>query len=260
MDGFGVMRNKNASGLLPALVSCTILMITGAATAADTGDRRASVTTHMSRAERDLGSAGVTAEHDYPALDSGATTGKQGRATTSAKVGAAIASSPDTDFWVYAADVVLFNDHDGDGHYHGIDLLFDVDTYYPFADVYAVVYLSLDGGPWNEYAATDAFTISGASADDEYVIVTELLSGYPNGSYDLLIEVFDADSDAFLASYGPVDTPALAFLPLEDRGRDVPPGNTTVIVTEQGGGAQDPLSLLLLALAALAVVRRRAPG
>lgn len=260
MDGFGVMRNKNADRLLATFVACMMLMPAAVATAADDEDRRVSLTTQMSRAERDLGSPGVTAEHDYPAIDTGAATGKQGRAATSAKVGAAAASSPDTDFWVYAADVQLFNDHDGDGHYHGIDLLFDVDTYYLFAEVYAVVYLSLDGGPWNEYAATDRFTISGASADDEYVIVTELVSGYPNGSYDLLIEVFDADSGAFLASYGPADTPALAFLPLEDRGRDVPQGSTTVIVNEQGGGAQDPLGLLLLTLAALAVARRRVPG
>ena len=56
------------------------------------------------------------------------------------------------DFWFYAADVVLFNDDDFDGYYWGIDLLFDADTYYDVADVYAVVYLSYQGGPWNEFA------------------------------------------------------------------------------------------------------------
>ena len=50
------------------------------------------------------------------------------------------------DFWFYTADVVLFNDNDLDGHFWGIDLLFDVDTYYDVADVYAVVYLSYEGG------------------------------------------------------------------------------------------------------------------
>lgn len=260
MDGFGVMRNRNAATLLAALALSSALLVAGSAVASGADDRRVSLTTQLTRAERDLGNPGATAENDYPALDSRATAAKQGRNTVSAKASAAVASAPNTDFWFYRADVELFNDHDGDGHYHGVDLLFDADTYYLFADVYAVVYLSLDGGPWNEYAVTDVFTISGASKDDEYVIVTELVSGYPAGSYDLLIELFDAASDVFLASFGPVDTPELAFLPLEDRGRDTPQGNTTVIVTEQGGGAQDPVGLLLLTLVAIAAARKRVPG
>ena len=78
-------------------------------------------------------------------------------------------SAPNTDFWFYAADVELFADDDRDGFYHGIDLLFDADTIYNSAEVYAVLYLSLNGGPWNEYAETDNFLLFGASADDEYV-------------------------------------------------------------------------------------------
>ena len=167
-----------------------------------------------------------------------------------------VAQAANEDFWFYSADVVLFNDHDRDGYFHGIDLLFDADTYYTVADVYAVVYLSYEGGPWNEYAATDNFTIFGTSSDDDYVIVTELLGGYPSGSYDILIELFDAWDDSFVAWFGPEDTSELAFLPLEDAGRDVADVPDVIIINKHGGGSLAWLMLLTLALVALA--RRRA--
>ncbi len=70
-------------------------------------------------------------------------------------------SLANTDFWFYLADVELFDDFDGDGYFSGIDLLFDADTYFSRAEVYAVVYLSLEGGPWTEYAETETFVING---------------------------------------------------------------------------------------------------
>ena len=173
-----------------------------------------------------------------------------------ARSGASAEQAARSDFWFYAADVVLFNDHDDDGYFHGIDLLFDADTYYDDADVYAVVYLSLAGGPWNEYAVTEDFTLFGSSAEDEYVIVTELLSGYPTGSYDLLIELFDAYSGEFLADYGPLQTPELAFLPLEDAHRDTPIEPEVIVVHEHGGGATGVWFLLALSLCALPAAGR----
>ncbi len=154
------------------------------------------------------------------------------------------------DFWFYTADVVLFNDDDFDGFYWGIDLLFDADTYYDVADVYAVVYLSYEGGPWNEFAVTDTFSIFGASGDDEYVLVTELVSGYPTGYYDILIELFDAYDGAFLADFGPDDTSELSLLPLEDANRDDPHFDDPVVVVHGGGGATSwwMISLMLLLL------------
>ena len=120
--------------------------------------------------------------------------------------------------------------------------------------MYAVVYLSLEGGPWNEYAATEIFSLFGATSDDDYVIVTELLAGYPSGSYDLLIELFDAYDDSFLAYFGPDDTSELAFLPLEDADRDI--AVPEIIVIERGGGGSSGyLLILLLGLAALSKLR-----
>ena len=136
-------------------------------------------------------------------------------------------------------------DDDDDGYFYGVDLLFDADTIYSSADVYAAVYLSFEGGPWNEYAVTDDFTINGASGTDEFVLVTELMSGYPTGSYDLLIELFDSYDGAFVASFGPEDSSGLVFLPLEDFGRDAPVVEQRVVVTHSGGGGAIGIWFLL---------------
>jgi hypothetical protein len=231
------------------------MLVSGAALADEAS--RLSQTTQMLRADRDLGLAGAVSENAFGPLITTGSRDKPAISGVQGKAGLSTAGIPNTDFWFYTADVVLFNDHDNDGYFHGIDLLFDADTYFVSADVYAVVYLSFEGGPWNEYAVTDPFTISGTSADDEYVIVTELLSGYPSGSYDLLIELFDAVDGSFLAWYGPEDTPALAFLALEDADRDRPveTGPDVIVVHEHGGGAAG--WMLLALLGSVAISRRR---
>jgi hypothetical protein len=234
------------------LVAGLLVLSLGAVAQDVADDKRLSVTAQGTGAEREAGLLGERAdEHD--ALRTGTSRETRKRAATALGSGGAVAETTNVDFWFYTADVELFNDHDRDGYFHGIDLYFDADTYYAFAEVYAVVYLSLDGGPWNEYAATDNFTLVGSSSEDDYVIVTELVSGYPSGSYDLLIELFDAYDDSFLAWIGPEDTPELAFLPLEDANRDVAAStDVTVINNHRGGGSMTLAFTLLLLLAALA--------
>ncbi len=229
---------------IPFYVLSAFLLSIAATTVLAEEETRTSTSVQYTKAQRDAGVAGKISKDEYASLQP-----KSGLRRSSA------ASSGD--FWFYSADVLLFNDHDVDGHFSGVDLLFDADTYYESADVYAVVYLSLDGGPWNEYSATDNFTLFGSSADDEFQIVTELVSGYPTGSYDLLIELFDGYNDNFLASYGPVDTSELAFLPLEDSNRDAPfvPPPSTVVVRE-GGGSVGWLALLALLGVRLIASRR----
>lgn len=160
---------------------------------------------------------------------------------------ATIGVSADPNFWFYDVDVALFADADGDGYYWGIDLLFDADTNYAAADVFAVLYLSYDGGPWNEYAETEDITLFGTSGLDDYTVETELVSGYPTGDYDILIELYDAYDGSFLASMGPEDTSELSFLPLEDSTRDAP-GETQVVVNSGGGSLGWLLLLALLAV------------
>lgn len=154
----------------------------------------------------------------------------------------------DPNFWFYDVDVALFSDFDRDGYYFGIDLTFDADTNYAFADVYAVLYLSYEYGPWNLYAETGDFTLFGTSGTDDYEIESELVSGYPTGSYDILIELYDADTNAFLASVGPEDTVELSLLPLEDSTRDARGGETQVVVNSGGGSLGWLLLLGLLAV------------
>jgi hypothetical protein len=239
------------------------LTVSGVSVAA-MDDSRLSVSRHHTTGGRDNPVITSESTEKFESLTESGSRSKLSTRGGSAKPGAdsAVMSSVDHDFWIFDADVDLFNDDDGDGFFHGIDLLFDADTIYSAAEVYAVVYLSLDFGPWNEYGVTEDFWIFGASGTDEYLLVTELMSGYPTGDYDLLIELFDAVDDSFLASFGPEDSSALSFLPLEDFNRDEPIAGTAVAVSHGGGGAADAwtigiLLLFLVASAARKVWRHR---
>lgn len=238
---------------LAALLTAAGLVFLSASGFADetVNEKRLSLTTQNTQAGREQGVAGIVTEDEFDALVANGTREKPERPSAQTKVSPRSLQAANTDFWFYTADVVLFNDRDRDGYYHGIDLLFDADTYYTFAEVYAVVYLSLDGGPWNEYGATENFTIFGASSDDDYVLVTELLSGYPTGSYDILIELFDAYDDSFLAWIGPEETSELAFLPLEDADRDLADVPEVIVINRGGGGSLGWILILLLGATAL---------
>ena len=234
-------------------ISLAVLMVgSGLALAQSSdGEKRVSVTTESTRVERDAGLPGIVSEDEFTALKTGEPRQPVKRVSVQSKSGASALSTTNVDFWFYTADVVLFGDHDGDGYFRGIDLLFDADTYFSSVDVYAVVYLSYEGGSWNEYAATENFTIFGASSDDDYVVVTELVEGYPSGSYDILIELFDAYDDSFLAYLGPDDTSELAFLPLEDSYGDAPIVPDVIIVEEHGGGSLGWLAIFGLGIATI---------
>lgn len=237
-------------------IAALATLFAGPVAAADnTESARAAVTKQITRGGRD-GVASDSVRHEYSAL----TKSGQRETSASSKTAGGSASSAraaSNDFWFYDADVILFNDDDNDGYFHGIDLLFDADTYFDEVDVYAAVFLSYEGGPWNEYAVTDDFTIFGATSDDEYVVITELESGYPAGNYDLLIELYDAWDGTFLASVGPAENSSLSYLPLEDYQRDAPYVEEIVVIGHGGGGA----ALLLLPLALLfRAIRSSAPA
>jgi hypothetical protein len=158
-------------------------------------------------------------------------------------------------FSIFDAQTVISRDDDDDGFYHHLRVSFDADV----ADgdtawVYARLYLSLEGGPWNHYFTTDVFPIKGDANDDDYEVVTNLLDGYPTGYYDVLIELYDADYDVWTANYGPYEDRDLAVLPLEDSYRDDDYHNG-------GGGAMGPgLCLLALLVVTKGVRSRRGSG
>ncbi|MDJ0917761.1 MAG: choice-of-anchor H family protein [Woeseiaceae bacterium] len=219
---------------------------------ADDGERVVE-STHYSSGGRDARQAIRTSRDSFAATEAVDKTARR----AAAKSGQQSSQSPNQDFWFYSADIILFGDEDFDGFYSGIDLLFDADTVFSEADVYAVAYLSFEGGPWEEYAVTETFTIFGASDGDDYSIVTDLVSGYPTGNYDVLIELFDAFNDDFLAFIGPDDTSELSFLPLEDIGRDTPAETVVVINSESGGGSTGLIGLFGLLLLVLLSRRLR---
>lgn len=234
---------KNATQITLSVV----LLLLAAASMADTAtEPRQSLTSQGGDIAR--GSVdGANASYDeFEPLQTSGTRSKTGTRSAQQKTGVVASQSGDPNFWFYDADVVLFSDLDRDGYYFGIDLLFDADTTYAVADVYAVLYLSYEYGPWNEYAVTDDFTLFGATSDDDYIVETELVAGYPTGNYDILIELFDAYDGTYLASFGPEDTSELSNLPLEDSTRDVAaPGGDTYVVVNSGGGGSFSVLLLL---------------
>jgi len=162
------------------------------------------------------------------------------------------------DITIYDASTTLISDFDDDGFYHRFSVAIDADTIYSTSWVYAKLYLSYEGGPWNYYASSDDFHIHGDSELDIHVVETELAEGFPAGYYDILIELYDAEFGELLHSYGPYDDDSLSTLPLEDSVYDddgyYSTGVTTeVIVTGHGG-----ISVWLLVIFGLMGLLRKA--
>jgi hypothetical protein len=147
---------------------------------------------------------------------------------------AALAS---VDHYIYDADVVLFDDYDEDGFFTFLSVRIDADTIRSSAWVYAELYLSPDGVTWEHYHSTDDFWIGGATGDDELFVETELVSGYPTGYYDLLIELYDADFGTFSDEFGPYPSEGMELLPLEDVTQDPEPVEVVIVEDHGGGGA-----------------------
>ena len=143
------------------------------------------------------------------------------------------------DITIYDAFTTLISDFDHDGFYHRFSVAIDADTIYSTSWVYAKLYLSYEGGPWNYYATSDDFHIHGDSELDIHVVETELAEGFPAGYYDILIELYDADYGDLLHSYGPYDDDSLSALPLEDSVYDsdyYSTGVTTEVIVAGHGG------------------------
>ena len=161
------------------------------------------------------------------------------------------ASAQSNDAYFFSVDLFLDGDFDGDGHFYVLDLSWDADTIFQLLDVYAVVWLSFEGGPWEEFLTTDVYTLSGNSSADIYQVETELQRGYPTGYYDILIELYDAATGDFLAEIGPVDSATLDEIPLEDAGRDA------FFVADHHGGGGSLGIYSIMGFATLGYHRRR---
>lgn len=158
------------------------------------------------------------------------------------------------DFWIFDAIVNLRDDFDADGFFTRIELTFDADTVFQGANVYAVLYLSLEGGDWIEYGSTDVFEIYGNSGNDEYFFDSDLVTGFPTGYYDILIDLYDDFDGRLVASFGPDESAELFDLPLESQSVDSGI-ETIVVVSNQGGGGSTGLGLLGL-LGSMLIARK----
>ena len=138
-------------------------------------------------------------------------------------------------FSIHSAESYLVTDIDQDGYYQEFGVRFDADTEFGSADVYAEMYLSLEGGPWQHYYSSDVFTIYGDSLDDQYEVVSTLVEGFPPGSYDVLIDLYEVGVDGVVASFSSDDTNSLYGLPLEDSSWDEP--EVIIIVEDDHGGS-----------------------
>ena len=125
-----------------------------------------------------------------------------------------------SEFFFSSAYVYMDYDQDGDGYYSEFAVNFDADTNYNNATVHAQLYLSFEGGPWELYFTTNYFDLAGWSSTDDYTVQTLLTSGFPPGSYDILIDLYDQYDGSLVATISSYDTYELAEHYLEDTSYD----------------------------------------
>ena len=153
------------------------------------------------------------------------------------------------EFTIYNAFTTLYDDFDQDGYYQTLSVVFDADIYSydgnDLSEVYALLYLSENGGPWVHYYTTDDFLIHSDSDKDEYAVITTFLQGYHPGYYDLLIDLYQIGNPNIVASFSSDDSSALYALPLESNDHDQVYVESIYI---HHGGSFSALLLILLLL------------
>jgi len=175
------------------------------------------------------------------------------------KTTGSVSYSHSNDVWIYNATTHLISDFDYDGFHHRFSVSIDADTIYSTSYVYAKLYLSFEGGPWNYYASSQDYPVHTDSDLDLFTIETELAEGFPAGYYDVRIELYDAHSNEWLLNYGPYDDASLSSLPLEDSYYDgtgleisYPAIETGIVVASSGS-----VSLWLIMMATIIGATRR---
>ncbi len=152
------------------------------------------------------------------------------------------------EFSIYSATSFLHEDYDGDGYYQTFSVTFDADIYSyndnQWAEVYALLYLSKNGGPWTHYFTTDDFLIEGDTDLDEYEVITTFVSGYSSDHYDVLIDLYQVGYSDIVASLSSDDSDALYALPIESAEYDEP----YIEVVEVTAGSMHWLILMLLSI------------
>ncbi|QYK02485.1 choice-of-anchor H family protein [Shewanella psychrotolerans] len=155
------------------------------------------------------------------------------------------------EFSIYEASSRLFEDIDYDGFFRTFSVTFDADVHSFYvgerADVYADLYLSRNGGPWELYHTTDVFTIVDDVSDDDFEVLTTLHAGYPTDHYDVLIDLYEVGYSDIVATVSSDDLDELYGLPLESADRDF----YEEVIEVTAGGVTSILGMLILFMVAI---------
>ncbi|MDU0354239.1 choice-of-anchor H family protein [Paraglaciecola aquimarina] len=141
----------------------------------------------------------------------------------------------DQAFWLYDAWVTFHLDADRDGFYSHFTVEFDADTQFNRAKVYARLYLAR-GDIFKEYHTTSDFMIYADSNNDSFAVESELLSGFPAADYEVLIELYDANTNQLVATLDGNNDADLYLLPLESENYEQVYIEPVVVVHKSGGG------------------------
>ena len=176
-------------------------------------------------------------------------------ATYSSKIQRNVTQDYLADFAIYSASTFVQDDFDDDGFFQTFSVAFDADIYSytpnQFGEVYALLYVSKNGGPWTHYFTTDDFVIESDSDLDEYEVITTFLSGYATDHYDVLIDLYQVGYSDIVASFSSDDSNALYALPIESADYDEP----YIEIVETHGGS---IAWLILCLFSIYFLRTNA--
>ncbi len=166
------------------------------------------------------------------------------------------------EFDIYSATSNLFTDIDYDGFYQTFSVTFDADVYGHYtgqqALVFADLYLSKNGGPWELFYTTDNFVIEDDLSNDEFEVVTTLESGYRTNHYDVLIDLYEVGYQDIVATISSDDSNALYALPLESADRDtadVQSYSTSVYVNAGSSSVFGLVALMIVVIIRYKVTR-----
>ncbi|MEG3766201.1 choice-of-anchor H family protein [Alteromonas sp. 14N.309.X.WAT.G.H12] len=161
------------------------------------------------------------------------------------------------DFWIYDAWTQWQTDRDYDGYYTSVTVTFDADTIYAQSPVYAVLYLG-DAEAFYPIHTSSDFYIYGESSQDEFVIETDLVSGFPPYDYDVLIELYDSQTGELLAFANQNNDADLSYIPLESADYDDNTGGgSVVVVTEHGGTFSGTLLAIMGVIGLWRIIRAK---
>ena len=138
------------------------------------------------------------------------------------------------DFWIFDSWSELYRDNDYDNYYSALRLSVDVDSVYTQAPVYLVVYLG-DEVEYTSVHVSSVFDVYGDDTTDYLTMDIALVSGFPPYDYDVLVEVYDAQTDELVVFSDAQDDADLSLLSLESADYDRAHTDTVVVVEEHGG-------------------------